>query len=120
MKLSPYKRGLIAKERELVERMKKAGVSAREATDEPVRDLGDESVMDELKEVHFMEADPDWQVLRQVREALERIERGTFGKCLVDGEPIEGKRLKVVPWTPYCLKHQQLSEEMSASHTPTL
>ena len=120
MKLSPYKRRLLAKERELIERMKKAGVIAREASGEPVRDLGDESVMDELREVRFKEADSEWIVLGEVREALGRIENGTFGKCLVDGEPIEEKRLKAIPWTSYCLKHQQVIEEMRASHMPTL
>jgi DnaK suppressor protein len=120
MKLSLYKRRLLAKEQELLTRMKEAGVSAREAGGEPVHDLGDESVMDELKEVHFMEADSDWLVLRQVREALERIENGTFGKCLVDNEPIEEKRLKAIPWTPYCLKHQQLMEKSRLVRTPTL
>jgi len=28
----------------------------------------------------------------------------------VDGEPIDEKRLEAMPWTPYCLKHQQLRE----------
>jgi DnaK suppressor protein len=55
-----------------------------------------------------------------VRVALERIENGTFGICLVDNDPIEEKRLKAIPWTPYCLKHQQLMEKSRLVRTPTL
>ena len=60
------------------------------------------------------------RVLRQVRGALQRIEQGTFGRCTVDGGPIEEKRLEAVPWTPYCLKHQQQLEAEQRTRTPTL
>jgi DnaK suppressor protein len=58
--------------------------------------------------------------LNQVRDALKRIDEGTFGTCVVDGKPIEDARLQAVPWTPYCLKHQQLREETGSARTPTL
>lgn len=115
-----YKRQLQTKEQELLTRMKRAGASAREPGDEPARDVGDESVDNERKEEQFREADANWMVLKQVREALERLELGTFGKCLVDGGPIEEKRLEVMPWTPYCLKHQQLVESSMPPRTATL
>ena len=51
--------------------------------------------------------------LEHIRDALQRIEDGTFGRCVVDGEPIEKKRLEAVPWTPYCLKHQEQLEAPS-------
>jgi len=41
-----------------------------------------------------------------VEEALARIDAGTYGLCVVDGESIDAKRLEAMPWTPYCLKHQ--------------
>ena len=47
-------------------------------------------------------------MLNQVRDALARIENGTYGHCLADGGPIDTKRLEAIPWTPYCLKHQEL------------
>jgi len=56
-------------------------------------------------------AETDSAILAQVRAALKRIDAGTFGKCVVDGSPIEEKRLQAVPWTPYCLKHQQELEQ---------
>jgi DnaK suppressor protein len=47
-------------------------------------------------------------MLKQVQDAVKRIEDGTFGRCVVDGEEIDAKRLESIPWTSYCLKHEQL------------
>jgi DnaK suppressor protein len=55
-----------------------------------------------------------------VRAALERIDAGTFGKCVVCGAPIEEKRLEAVPWTPSCRKHQEELESRQQLRTPTL
>jgi DnaK suppressor protein len=55
-----------------------------------------------------------------VRAALKRIDDGTYGKCVVDGEPIDEKRLESVPWTPYCLKHQAELEERARIRPATL
>jgi DnaK suppressor protein len=68
----------------------------------------------------FSEAELDSTNLQQMRDALRRIDEGTFGRCIVDGEPIEEKRLEAVPWTPYCLKHQEALEAVSPPTTPTL
>jgi RNA polymerase-binding transcription factor DksA len=40
----------------------------------------------------------------EVREALRRIEGGTFGNCEGCGRPIARERLEVVPYTRYCVK----------------
>jgi RNA polymerase-binding transcription factor len=62
----------------------------------------------------------DTAILAQVRAALERIDDGTFGKCVIDGEPIDPKRLESVPWTSYCLKHQLEIEQRVRTRTPSL
>jgi DnaK suppressor protein len=48
--------------------------------------------------------------LRGLRDALARIEDGTYGTCLrCDGE-ISLKRLKAVPWAAYCLACQEAAD----------
>jgi RNA polymerase-binding transcription factor DksA len=37
------------------------------------------------------------------RRALERIEAGTYGKCVACGRSIPRERLEAVPETPYCV-----------------
>ena len=40
----------------------------------------------------------------RAREALARIERGTYGVCVVCGERIPDERLEAVPDTAYCVR----------------
>ncbi len=41
--------------------------------------------------------------LRQVEEALERLEAGTYGACRNCGRPIAKARLEAIPWVPTCI-----------------
>jgi len=120
MNTEHFKQRLLAEEQELLTRINRAETSAREGVVDYVRDRGDESVDDVLTEEQLEEADTYWAELKQVRDALQRIEDGTFGKCIVDGEPIEEKRLEAIPWTPYCLKHERQQELSEPVETPSL
>jgi DnaK suppressor protein len=115
-----YKQILLMKEKQLLQQMKREGRDARESSDEQVRDWGDDSVTDAERAEQFGVADIDWSTLRQVQDALKRIDAGTFGKCVVDHRPISERRLKEVPWTRFCLKHQEELEMTDAIRTPTL
>lgn len=115
-----YKQRLLVEEREVSARVQRAMVDTREPVDEGAHDVGDESATDELKEERLAEADADRTVLQEVRDALKRIDNGTFGTCVVDGGPIEEERLVAMPWTPYCLRHQKLRERTDPLRRPTL
>jgi len=39
----------------------------------------------------------------QLKEALERIQKGTYGVCRDCGEPIAEPRLNAIPWTRVCI-----------------
>jgi RNA polymerase-binding transcription factor DksA len=54
-------------------------------------------------------------LLTEVEDALKRIGEGTYGRCIIDGEPILEKRLEAIPWTPYCVKHEQQVEQSNLS-----
>ena len=120
MNIEEYKRILLAKEKELVRRIELALNVGREQTDEGAIERGDKSVTDLDEGVDFTEADVDTHLLKEVRDALQRIENGTFGKCIVDGLPINEKRLKAIPWAPYCLKHEQELEKSRSAPPATL
>lgn len=45
--------------------------------------------------------------LREVNEALERIDGGTYGVCEVSGDPIEVERLNANPAARTCIAHMQ-------------
>lgn len=48
--------------------------------------------------------------LMEIDAALQRVEEGTYGRCEVDGEPIDPERLRVRPTARYCTVHQQQAE----------
>jgi RNA polymerase-binding transcription factor len=120
MNVQEFKRRLLELETQLSARTERRHQAARAQVPDSPGDVGDLSVADEGESEAFTEAELDATVLQQVRDALRRIEKGTFGRCVVDGGPIEPKRLEAVPWTPYCLKHQRLLEAASRPRTPTL
>ena len=119
MAFEEYKILLLAKQRELLAQQNLAEHDAQGEAGERVRDWSDESVADEDSGLSLKEADQDTALLEQVRAALQRIENGSYGKCRVDGRPIEEKRLKQIPWAVYCLKHEQELEQ-SSPPPPTL
>ncbi|OGZ31764.1 MAG: hypothetical protein A3H02_01730 [Candidatus Niyogibacteria bacterium RIFCSPLOWO2_12_FULL_41_13] len=45
--------------------------------------------------------------LNEVKEALQRIAKGTYGVCEEDKEPISRERLEANPAAKYCQKHAQ-------------
>jgi DnaK suppressor protein len=49
-------------------------------------------------------------LLREIDEALARIEDGTFGLCLATGKPISKTRLRAKPWAKYCIEYARLKE----------
>ena len=110
MDVQGYRRQLQALESRLSNRAADERGNALALTPDSPGDVGDASVADEGESEDFAEAELDATVLQQVRDALRRIDDGTFGRCVVDGAPIEERRLEAVPWTPYCLKHQSALE----------
>ena len=119
MNTEDYRRRLRELEHELVERLGRNVETARDASDDQA-DAGDLAHVDELKDEYFTLAQTDSDILAQVRAALARINAGRFGRCVVDGGEIEPQRLQAVPWTPFCLKHQQQLEERLGLRTPSL
>ncbi len=51
--------------------------------------------------------------LSQVEEALQRIESGTYGRCLRCGNGIDFARLKVLPYATLCIRCKELEEKSS-------
>ena len=42
--------------------------------------------------------------LKAISSALDRIESGTYGRCVLCGAEIGERRLEAVPFTPYCVE----------------
>lgn len=53
--------------------------------------------------------------LAEIDEALERLERGTYGICIDCGEMIDPARLKALPTALRCLRCQTLFEARTSA-----
>lgn len=110
---------LLEKEQSLVQDLERL----RGAINGPV-DVGDRvdaGTSDESEGEAGVEISQATETLEAVRAALQRIEAGTYGHCIVCDRPIEPKRLEAVPWTPYCREHQeQIDREKGLSNAATL
>lgn len=51
-----------------------------------------------------------WSRLRELEDALGRIEGGDFGACVDCGERISPKRLAATPWVSRCLRCQEAAK----------
>jgi RNA polymerase-binding transcription factor DksA len=50
--------------------------------------------------------------LSEIEMAFERLERGTYGKSILSGEPIPDERLEAVPWARYTVEEQARAEAL--------
>jgi DnaK suppressor protein len=49
--------------------------------------------------------------LREIQEALGRIEDGTYGLCVATGKPIGRMRLEAVPWAKHTIEYSRMLEQ---------
>lgn len=56
--------------------------------------------------------DREHKLIKKIREALDRIEDGSFGQCEICDEEISPERLKARPVTTRCIKCKTKEEEM--------
>lgn len=67
--------------------------------------LADQGTMTFLRERDLSIEEHEEHLLQEIDAALERIEKGTYGTCEVDGTQIEFERLQALPWARTHLKH---------------
>lgn len=102
---------LLAERKRLVDLYEEEVEAAQEIEVEGTTDLVDQAQSGYDRELHFSASDQDRELLRQVEEALERMDDGTYGICLHSEEPIPLERLRAVPWARYRAEIQQQFEE---------
>jgi len=72
--------------------------------------LGDTSSLSYGREFSMGLAERQSKYLEQVDQALQRIEDGTYGTCLITGDLIPVERLEEVPVAKYSVKGKEILE----------
>jgi len=97
-------RKVLFKERErIIGDVKQMDESSKEMGTDGIQDIGDEAATIYNKQILLTLNENERMRLRELDEALDRIEGGTYGVCEECGEPVGLKRLEVRPVAKYCV-----------------
>jgi len=75
-------------------------------------DIGDLSQLDFDENIDYTLLNMQIERLREVEDALDRLEEGTYGICEECGATINLERLKILPFTTHCVQCQERREQM--------
>lgn len=102
-----FKNLLEAKAKEIRESLRSSAASkALSRGDEPL-DLEELPSQSHEEWIFLNRNHIDVMLLREIDEALSRVEDGDYGTCMECGEPISQKRLEAVAWARYCVPCQE-------------
>src|SRR5580693_2480319 len=106
-RLATYKKILEAKAEEV-----RRSMSAQKAAQVVARldipsDEGDLSQQHHEEWIFLNRNSIDMKLLREIADALHRMDKEHYGICLECEEPISSKRLDAVPWARYCVSCQE-------------
>ena len=107
----PYRALLLQKQREMTDAYKTVKGESREQPGDGTEDYIDYAVSSYAKEFLLSLTELDRKLLVQIEDALRRIDRGEYGRCMQCGEPINPRRLAVQPWARHCVRCQELEEQ---------
>ena len=75
-------------------------------------DTGDLSQFDQNENIDYALLNRHIERLREVEDALDRLEEGTYGICEDCGAAINLERLTVLPFSTCCVQCQERREQM--------
>ena len=86
--------------------------SLEDETEEETFDnhLADSATATLDREIDYTLEENSEHVLKEIDDALSRIDDGTYGTCVNCGKPIAEERLAAIPWATYCIDCKRLQE----------
>jgi DnaK suppressor protein len=109
--MEKYRRLLEDKKAALSAEIAKTRSAEEETTEESTQDIADKAVSSYTREFLYSLTDGERSTLLQIDDAIARVDEATYGLCIHCGSLMTEKRLNAVPWAPYCLDCQELSEK---------
>src|SRR5262249_16983943 len=86
------------------------GNSGSELSNAPFH-LGDMGTEEFLYDMNATLLANEQYIVAEAREALRRIDNGTYSQCEACGQSIAPARLEAIPFTRYCVKCAELNDE---------
>jgi RNA polymerase-binding protein DksA len=116
--LTKYRQLLLAKKKELLEEM---GIIMDTHISTTIKDstgdlssysyhMADQGTDNMERELAFMFASKSGRLVYHIDEALQRMKKGVYGKCVVCGKQISKGRLEAVPHARMCIECKSAEE----------
>ncbi|MFH0899938.1 MAG: TraR/DksA C4-type zinc finger protein [Pseudomonadota bacterium] len=84
------------------------------------RDEGDEAQRAQARDFGTRLAESKVVLAQRIEEALRRITRGEYGRCIDCGQQIETARLLLIPWAQRCQEDEEAAEFEARDRSPSL
>ncbi len=108
--LQAYRESLLNKREQLQSLYEHDVKAGQESTDDNADDFGDRANNAYNRELMFTLSDTERKALIEIDEAMQRLDKGTFGACEHCQGDIPEPRLKAIPWARYCISCQEKVE----------
>ncbi|MBI5184097.1 MAG: TraR/DksA family transcriptional regulator [Nitrospinae bacterium] len=107
------KKKLIKRRGELLDKISSSKEKERNISEVDRGDDIDRATTSENREMVFIMGSREREELKNIEEALRRIDSGTYGICNECEKKISKKRLEILPFTHYCRDCQSKIESSS-------
>ncbi len=104
---------LLKRRQDLLADVSEEEKEGRDAVSIEAKDFGDMATESAGQEMSFAISDAGRRSLREIDEALAKINDGTYGTCTRCTKTIDPARLEVVPHAIYCISCQEAVEKES-------
>jgi DnaK suppressor protein len=108
--LASLKKILIQKKTEFLNKTNNVQRELNSSLNATIGDEIDTATQNSEKEMFFELAANDRITLSAINDALIKIEKGGYGLCECCNDSILLERLEAIPWTRYCIKCQEETE----------
>lgn len=96
---------------ELDERLGKITDDVKHADSPPEQDFSEQAIEAENDEVLDALGNAARDEVEKIKQAISRIDDGSYGICLSCGQPIRKERLMALPYANLCIQCAKLNEQ---------
>lgn len=113
--LADQRRALLQERRRIVALYDSDLQLGSELRDEASNDFTDQAAVETARTLALTFSEAERERLREIEQALERMDNGTYGLSEVSGKPIPLERLRAVPWARARAEEQESLERSETS-----
>ena len=110
-RMARFRELLVGRHRALLAAYRSGKGSTRETKSDGTEDYIDYAVNSYDRDFLLSLTEMEQRHMLLIEEALKRIDRGEFGRCLQCSQEIPENRIEVEPWARHCVRCQELEEQ---------